>query len=316
MSVAAAFLSPRVWSAGTSPAARALAWLGLIGASGLLLGAEVTRPTIPAGVRVVPDLVYREAGGRRLRLDVYTPDGPAPRLGRPALLAVHGGGWRGGGKGDFGRSLVPLVRRGYVVVAVEYRLSRPGEPSWPGNLEDVQEAARWVHRHAAEFGIDKSRIAALGASAGGHLALLLGSGEGAPLVSAVVDLYAPTDLEALSHAGTGADRSVSLLLGGAGSGTAERYAAASPIDQVRPGSPPVLILHGDNDSLIPLGQSRELAVALERAGVPHRLVVIKGARHGFGLAVGSRDLAPEIVGFLDGVWGANTDDRPSAAAGP
>src|SRR6185312_12274137 len=78
-----------LWSIGTSAPARALAWLALAGASGLLVRGEVTRPDLPSGVRLESDLVYREDRGRRVRLDVYLPEGPAPTGGRPALLAVH-----------------------------------------------------------------------------------------------------------------------------------------------------------------------------------------------------------------------------------
>lgn len=299
----------------TSGPARWLAWLGLVAASGLIVRGEVARPERPEGVRVVTDLVYREAGGRRARLDVYLPDGPAPAGGWPALLAVHGGGWRGGGKADYGRSLAPLVRSGLAVVAVDYRLARPGSPAWPGNLEDVREAARWVSRHAAEFGINPDRVAAIGASAGGHLALSLALAEppggAAPPVRAVIDFYGPTDLRALCASGSPAAGSVAGLLGGPPSMFPDRNAAASPARRVAPGAPPVLILHGDDDALVPLAQSRSLVDALEAAGVPHRLVVLPGARHGFGLRVGRRDLVPDVLAFLDGVWGAGA--RPAHA---
>ncbi len=173
MSVLRRTVSTRwLWTIATSRAARALAWLGLLGATGLLVRAEVARPDQPEGVRVVSDLVYRESSGRRPRLDVYLPPGPPPARGWPVLLAVHGGGWRGGNKADYGRSLVPLVRRGLAIVAVDYRLSRPGSPSWPENRDDVHAALVWVDAHAAEFGFDRTRIGAIGASAGAHLALL------------------------------------------------------------------------------------------------------------------------------------------------
>jgi acetyl esterase/lipase len=291
---------------GAVGAARALAWLALLGVTGWLVRAEVTRPELPRGVRVVADLVYRSDGGRRARLDVYLPAGPAPPGGRPALLALHGGGWRGGGKEEYGRSLARLVERGLVVVAVDYRLSRPGAPSWPGILDDVRAAARWVNRHANEFGIDPGRVAALGASAGGHLALLLAVDDRPAPVRAVIDFYAPTDLPALAAADTGAGRSLGLFLGGAPGQVPGRYEAASPLRRVRPGAPPVLILHGDDDILVPPAQSQALAEALERAGVPHRLVIVAGARHGFGLEAAGRDLVPEILRFLDDTWGAPT----------
>jgi acetyl esterase/lipase len=295
-----------------------LAWLTLAGVTGLLVQGEAFRAEGPEGVTVFSDLVYREVGGRRLRLDIYSPGGPpaVAGRGRPALVAIHGGGWRGGSKADYGRQLAPLVRQGLVVVAVDYRLSRPGAPSWPGNLDDVREAVRWVRRNAAGYGIDPGRVGVIGASAGGHLALLLGTtaGDDASRVRAVIDFYGPTDLAALFASRTAADRSIGLLLGGPPESFPARSAAASPLQQVAPGDPPVLIVHGSDDALVPLGQSRALADSLRRAGVPHRLVTVPGARHGFGLRVEPTgpDLVPEILGFLGDVWGEPT---PGAGAG-
>ena len=294
----------RLLDMATSRPARASAWFALVAATGLLVRGEAVRSDRPAGVRVSSDVVYREVEGRRFRLDVYLPDAPAPEGGRPAVVAVHGGGWRGGSQAEYGRSLAGLAREGLAVVAVDYRLSRPGSPSWPENLEDVQAAARWVVEHADEFAIDPDRVAALGSSAGGHLALLLALADDHAPIRAVIDFYAPTDLLALHHSGTGADRSIALLLGGAPERLAERYAAASPLAQIRPGIPPVLIFHGDDDPLVPLGQSQALSEALQRVGVPYRLSVLPGARHGFGLSVGRRDLTAEIASFLEEVWGA------------
>lgn len=300
---------------GASVAFRALAWLGLAGATGVLVRAEALRPERPEGVTAFTDLVYREVGGRRLRLDVYLPEGPpvGSGRGRPALLALHGGGWRGGGKAEYGRSVARLARYGLVVVAVDYRLSTPGTPSWPGNLEDVREAARWVRRHAAGYGIDPDRLAVIGASAGGHLALLLGTtAAGEPAgVRAVIDFYGPTDLRALYERRTPADRSIGMFLGGPPEAVPALYEAASPLRHVAPGAPPVLIVHGLDDLLVPPEQSLGLAEALRRAAVPHRLLAVAGARHGFGLRAGSRDLVPEILDFLAGVWG----DAPPADPG-
>ena len=307
----------RFYSVGASVPVRAFAWLALAGATGLLLRAEALRPERPEGVRAFTDLVYREVGGRRLRLDVYLPNDPPvdPKRGRPVLLAIHGGGWRGGDKGDYGRSLAPLARHGLVVVAVEYRLSGPGVPSWPGNLEDIREAVRWVRSHALDYGIDSDRVAVIGSSAGGHLALMLGTTPGgAPArVRAVIDFYGPTDLRALYALRTPVDQAIRMLLGGTPETVPARYDAASPLRHVAPGAPPVLIVHGLADLLVPLDQSRSLAEALQKAEVPHRLLTVADARHGFGLKAGTRDLIPEILAFLEGVWGGPGTDHTSEA---
>jgi acetyl esterase/lipase len=286
---------------------RVLAWGGLLVATGLLVRAEVQRPGPPRGVVRHPDLVYRTVGGRRARLDVYVPEGAAPPGGRPAVVAIHGGGWRGGSKGDYGAKAALLAQHGCVVVAVDYLLSRPGSPSWPGGLEDVREAVRWVRRHAPRYGVDPSRIAAMGSSAGGHLAALLGAvgdGPGDPArVQAVVDFYGPADLLGLWTGETPAARSVALLLGGPPEGREDRYEAASPALRVGPDDPPMLLIHGRDDRHVPLEQTEALASALRTAGVRHRLIVVEGARHGFGFQVEGRDLLPEILAFLDEAWG-------------
>jgi acetyl esterase/lipase len=306
--------------------ARALAWASLVVATGLLVRAEVLRPELPAGVRATTEIVYRVADGRRLRLDVYRPVGPAPPGGFPALVAVHGGGWRGGSRTGYGRDLAAgLVPHGLAVVAVDYRLSRPGLPAWPGNADDVRHAVRWVREHAAAFGIDPARIALIGASAGAHLALVAAldpnpagrdqvTGVESPRkhagatrpVRALIDFYGPTDLRALRAARAAAGVPVDLLLGGSPAEVPERYEAASPARLVSPAAPPTLIVHGTDDALVPLDQSRALAEALGRAGVPHRLVVVDGARHGFGLQVRDRtpeiDLTLQILAFLASVW--------------
>src|SRR5919107_1795723 len=163
---------------------RVLAWAGLIGVTGLLVHAEVQRADVPDGVEVSLDIVYRRAGDREVKLDVYAPTAEAPPGGRPAILAIHGGGWRGGSKTDFGRMAARLTRHDYVVVSVGYLLSKPGSPSWPANFEDVREAVRWMRRHADDHGIDPDRIVAMGASAGGHLSALLGTYPDGPVAAA------------------------------------------------------------------------------------------------------------------------------------
>jgi acetyl esterase/lipase len=226
------------------------------------------------------------------------------------VLAIHGGGWRGGSKTAYGRVAVALAERGYVVVAVDYALSRPGAPSWPANLEDVRAAVRWLRRHAADYGVDPDRIAAMGASAGGHLAALLGTLPDVPdgpdavsaRVQAVIDFYGPSDLTALADQRQQAERAVTLFLGGAPGDLPGRYQAASPVRHVTHDDPPMLLIHGDGDLLVPLDQSRRLAAALEAAAVPHRLIVVAGARHGFDFQVGPHDLLPEILAFLESAW--------------
>ena len=283
---------------------RTLAWVVLAVVTGLILRNDDRHLNAPRGCRVQKDVLYRSVDGIAQYLDIYQPELQGPVEGRPALLAIHGGGWRGGTKVDYGRSLVPLVREGFVVIAVDYRLSRPGFPSWPGNLEDVRAAVRWVRAHSRALGIDPRRIAAIGSSAGAHLALLLGSFsvENPSGVSAVIDFYGPTDLRLLGVETAPTFEPVKVLLGASLQAAPRLYIEASPLLRVSRETPPTLALHGSDDALIPLEQSIMLVEALKNFGVPNRLIVVESARHGFGLQAGRTDLMPEIVSFLKNSW--------------
>jgi acetyl esterase/lipase len=302
---------------------RGFAWVALVGVAVVVVRAEAGRPTLPAGVEAYTDIVYRRVGLRQVKLDVYVPSSPAPVGGRPTVLAIHGGGWRGGSKSGYGRETARLAGYGFVVVSAGYRLSKPDEPSWPDNLDDVREAVRWVRRHADEYGIDSNRIVAMGASAGGHLAALLGTYPDGPItpeaqvesrrksgsetdvsarVQAVIDFYGPTDLRAMYSSSPAAAETIGLLLGCTPVERPACYEAASPALHVSPDDPPMLLVHGGGDRMIPTSQAEQLAAELARAGVAHRLIVIPDARHGFGLHVDRRDLVPEILAFLNEVW--------------
>ena len=264
--------------------------------------------------------VYRTIGSRRMTLDVYRPsrssDLSRPEVPRPAVLAIHGGSWNGGSTNAFRydpRNVVTrLAQRGLVVFALEYRLARPGEPSWPGVVDDLREAVRWLRRHSAEFGVDPGRIAVMGQSSGGHLAALLatlpeeaGPGGASSRVQAVVCFYSPFDLPALMSFRRLAHEPARALVGDARPGTMDHAAEASPIEHVTADDPPVLMIHGSDDAWVPWDQSARMADALDRAGVPHRLIVINGARHGFGTRLTEpvrRDLVPEILAFLESAW--------------
>jgi acetyl esterase/lipase len=194
----------------------------------------------------------------------------------------------------------------------DYMLSRPGQPGWPGALEDLREAIRWIRRHADQWDVDPDRLVALGSGAGGHLAALLGTcptkrdAEGtSSRVQAVVSLYGPTDLTQTVSDRRLAHDPVWTFLGRGPVGEESRARAASPISRVGGETAPMLLIHGLDDSWVLPGQSRKMAERLSRAGVMHDLILVPGARHGFEFRIGfpeSRDLLPEILAFLETVW--------------
>ena len=253
-------------------------------------------------VNVVREVVYRDVPGDRQTLDLYIPAGPAPQGGRAVIVAIHGGGWRRFSKEQYEPTVAPLATMGFIVAVPDYRLSRPGVPTWPTNLDEVGDAVRWVRTHASDLGADPNQIAAMGASAGGHLAAMLGTDPEASTASttsaqveAVVDFYGPTDLAALDATSPAASPAIRQYLGTTPRQAPALYADASPATHVSAGAPPFLIVQGSADHLVPPAQSQELAARLTAVGVPNRLVIVPGAGHGFGLGHGLRG---EVADFL------------------
>jgi len=148
-------------------------------------------PKVPKGVNVEKDLVYASPDETDVKLDLYRT--PSDRA-RPAIVFIHGGGWRSRDKGDFPWYCAMLAKEGYVVASINYRYSSVAK--YPAQIEDGQNAVRWLRKNAKKYGILPDRIGAIGGSAGGHLAGLLGSKneEGAG-VQAVVSCFGECDLQ-------------------------------------------------------------------------------------------------------------------------
>jgi acetyl esterase/lipase len=259
---------------------------------GLLLAASALVPAqqpqgVPEGVKVLRGLEYVAKGHERQQLDLYLPeksDGP-----RPLIIWIHGGAWRGGSKDKC--PAVPFVARGYAVASINYRLSQ--HAVFPAQIEDCKAAVRWLRAHARKYGLDPERFGAWGASAGGHLAALLGTagdvkdleGQGGNLdqssrVQAVVDWFGPTDLLKMGGSHDNPKSPESLLIGGPVQQHKEKAARANPITYVTRDDAPFLILHGDKDPTVPYNQSELLAEALKKAGVEVTLRRVAGAGHG------------------------------------
>jgi acetyl esterase/lipase len=273
------------------------------------------------GTRLLPGVPYAALPGMRpLELDVWLPPHSADPA--PAVLFLHGGGWRAGsrhlaGPAFSGTPISPfeqVARAGIAVASADYRLS--GEATWPAQLHDVKAAVRWLRARGGELGIDGERIAAWGESAGGHLAELLGltaddnglegdTGVTGPSsqVCLVVAWYAPSDLAAMA-ADTGTDpmdpdTREARLLGAPPPLVPDVAAQASPITHVSPGPPPFLLLHGAADRLVPCVQSERLHSALRRTGRNAELVVYPAADHMWSGSPGAAQQAlQQTVGAL------------------
>ena len=260
------------------------------------------------GWRKTANIVYPTVAGPVQRLDVYTPLGHAPAGGWPVLVAIHGGGWRRYGKAGYGERVARgFVSRGFVVVAPNYVLSAHDHPTWPLNLEDVQGAVVWTRQNARVLDINPTRVVAIGESAGANLAALLGvtptlAGSAvSPQVNAVIAFSTPTDLPALSVQSRLAGLAARQFLGGTPSQVPANYVAASPIDHVASGDPPMFLVHGIEDPLVPDAQSKAMAQALAAAGVPHRLVLVPGG-HMLDFPNRYTELIPQILEFLNAAW--------------
>ena len=226
-------------------------------------------------------LAYVRRGERALELDFYPPQGAGAPA--PCLLVVHGGSWQGGDSSQLPALNRYLAARGYAVAAINYRLL-PDHP-FPAAYDDVLAAVGYLKQHAAGLGIDPHRLALLGRSAGGQLALLAAYAGGDPDIRAVVAFYAPTDMIE-GHRNPAPKRVVDTVgvieryLGGSPASARAAYLAAAPVCHAGPASPPTLLIHGGRDNMVSPRQSALLADRLAELGRPHMLLSLPWATHG------------------------------------
>jgi acetyl esterase/lipase len=255
------------------------------------------------------NLAYPTPSGPSERLDLYLPNSPSPPGGWPVLIAIHGGGWKRLSKTGYGARIArTFVPSGSVVVAPDYALSAPRRASWPTNLEDLQGVVSWVRTSAGALNIDPNRVAAIGESAGAHLAELLGTDPGpsgsagvSTRVNAVIAFSAPSNLPVLYRQSPWAGRDIAQFLGGGPRRIPARYAAASPIDQVAPNDPPMLLVHGREDALVPSSQSQAMSAALSAAGVRNQFILVPGG-HRLDFPAQYSELIPRVLEFLATTW--------------
>jgi acetyl esterase/lipase len=261
------------------------------------------RVAFAGGVTGLPDLVYAQPTGfRPLTLDVYLPPAGVSRrpAGRPLVLYIHGGGWtsghtrHSGAFADWPGVLASLAAKGYVVASLNYRLA--AEAPFPAAIQDVKAALRWLRERQADYGLDVSRAAVWGGSAGGQLAGLAATSCGltalepsepsveSDCVQAAVLWYPVTDFTPLaSNAPLGGGSNVHRYLGCAANAAcpAATLQLASPALQVDARTPPMLLVHGEADRVVAASQSMLLDQRLREARVRSELLVIPDVDHSF-----------------------------------
>jgi acetyl esterase/lipase len=219
-----------------------------------------------ANVAVEKNVVFGKGGDMDLRCDLYRPAPGTEK--RMATIHLHGGGFTGGSKDALAERIRPFAARGYLAIAAQYRLA--GQAKWPSQIEDVKAAIRWARASAKSLGIEPARIAVVGYSAGGHLALMAAGTQNQP------------DLEGRGgNAGAGTEVAACAAYYAVTELSPGRDGAASPITHVGKSSPPTVLFHGMADTTVPLESSQRFMQLLRDAGVTTELHTFAGAPHAF-----------------------------------
>ena len=234
-------------------------------------------PTVSKSVSWFVNIPYVSGGGPEQQLDLYIP---TDRHGEPLVVYIHGGGFEHGDKA--GDSINPnnlqWLWQGYAMASINYRLLQ--HALWPAQIEDCKAAIRWLKAHANDYGYSPDKIAVVGESAGGHLVAMLGTTSGKRLfdvgenldqtsdVTCAVNLFGPTDVPAKLLRPESKDNQES-----------------NPITYVHQDEPPMLIVHGTDDKLVPYEQAEHLADAMDKVHAPYRFHTVVGGGHNpyFGL---------------------------------
>jgi endo-1,4-beta-xylanase len=274
---------------------------------------NVSEYQAPEGVELFTDIVIRE-GNEAWKVDIALPKNRSGLL--PAILDIHGGGWRLGSKQGRRGPICRFAQEGFVGVAVSYRLTT--EAPFPACVDDSIMAMRWIRANAARFGIDPDRIGAHGHSAGGHLAVMLGvadpKGNFAPdflpevsgRANAVVGLAPPTDFMSWGN-DRGEKSGPAGLLDGPENTLEERKRRASPISYVSKDAPPFLFIHGALDRVVPPVQSERMANALKEAGAPWVERIVYDSQTHDLMMTGEPLIWPQVIAFFKATLG----DKPN-----
>ena len=256
-------------------------------------------PQVQHDVAFLPD-------HRPEKADLFLPAIQSDGKPTPAVLIIHGGGWVAGRK-DSPREVAlatALAERGFAAMNIDYKLGTPDGSvrCWPQNLHDCKTAIRWLRANSKHLNIDPDNIGVIGLSSGGHLACLTGftqSEDGLEPegphenefsdVKCIVDFYGPIDTSKHDDIG---------ILGKTRQEAPWMYRQFSPLSHLNKNDPPVLIIHGEDDTIVEVQHSRVLSEALAKLEIEHELEIIQGAGHGFGIELAEKNILATLLTFL------------------
>ncbi len=233
-------------------------------------------------VEEIKDVVYDERYGNSTAMDVYLPDNT--ETGRPGVLWIHGGGWSKFHRDVHTDHAIRLARAGYVSATIDYRLVPEGV--FTDLVQDSFCALAHFRANADRYGMDPDRVAVAGYSAGGHLVSMLGTAFNLPEMqpdcgagpaaapNAVISGAGIHDMRKMPSSSV-----VSNFIGGSKAEVPEKYELMSPVLHVNSGTPPYLLIHGKADLFVDIEQSEDMREVLKQAGVPVRMLEIRGGGH-------------------------------------
>ncbi|MSR52449.1 MAG: alpha/beta hydrolase [Gemmataceae bacterium] len=244
---------------------------------------------VPEGVIFERDIEYANPEGQHLQLNLAKPkEGSGPF---PAVLCIHGGGFRAGSREGYNNTAIKLAQNGYVAVTISYRLAPKYQ--FPAAIHDTKAAVRYLRINSKKYNLDPVRIGVTGGSAGGHLAQFLGvtgdvkefEGDQNPgvssRVSCVVNVYGPSDFTKSYGKSVDAAQVLPLWLGGDLKTAMPAHVRSSPLNWVTPNAAPTLCIHGSVDKYVHHEQAEWIIAKLKASGVEAELLLLEGAGHGF-----------------------------------
>ncbi len=296
---------------------QALLFLLLLASSTLLAqppSPSVIQGRLPKGTVIHGNVPYNNDTLKKHLLDIYLPadaKGKVPSGGVPLVVFIHGGGWIGNDKyADMGympSTVNAMLDNGFAVASIDYRFAQ--NAVFPGILQDCNKAVSFLYDNATKYNLDKSRIALMGFSAGGHLASLMGTSHNNEVANlyfpnsyrpfkykAVVDFYGPTDL-VLLPGNEDIKSPEAILIGAKPLERPDLAKAASPITYIDKSDPPFIIFHGEKDNIVSNKQSKLFSAWLTHFGVKNELTIVKDAPH-FGTMYDVEEIRNKVISFL------------------